>query len=232
MRVEPRRHLLLHQEREVERALDLLHEARVDREVRLAVDVQRVVDHRDHRHAGRLRMPSRPHERHWLSNTTSKRWRALQLAPAQQQAQRRRSASRGRRRSARRRAPRGERLESSRTGVSRAPTRACGKPNTFCVRDLVQRDAGVERGQRRPRDHVHVVAGALPLAREVGGVDALAAAVHVAAIGEQRDAHGERSATAKRSEVWRRRGLRPARRRDRPPRARPGRSRSSSRPRR
>ncbi len=56
------------------------------------------------------------------------------------------------------------------------------------VRDLVERDAGIELGQRRARDHVHVVAGALPLAGEVGGVDALPAAEHVAAIGEERDA--------------------------------------------
>ena len=57
-----------------------------------------------------------------------------------------------------------------------------------------------ERGQRRPRDHVHLMAGALPFARQVGGVDALAAAVHVAAIGEQGDPHG-RGAQAGRSEL-------------------------------
>ena len=49
--VEPLRDLLLHEEREVERAADFLDEPRIDREIRFAIEVQRVVDHRDHRHA-------------------------------------------------------------------------------------------------------------------------------------------------------------------------------------
>ena len=62
-------------------------------------------------------------------------------------------------------------------------------PEDVVVRDDVERNAGLELRQRRAGEDVHLVAGAVPLAGQVGGVDPLAAAVHVPAICQQGDAH-------------------------------------------
>ena len=68
-----RRDLLLHEEREVEGALDLLDEARVDGEVRLAVDVQRDGGSPTPPGTPMAWIASSPQLRLWLSKTTSKR---------------------------------------------------------------------------------------------------------------------------------------------------------------
>ena len=83
---EPRHHGLLHEHREVERALPLAPEARVDLEVGQPVDVQRVVDHRGHRRARRLQREQPPRQRLVVEHDVEAVL-ALQLAPAHEQAE-------------------------------------------------------------------------------------------------------------------------------------------------
>ena len=187
------------------------------------------MDDRDHRHAHRLDARAAPRR----GTGCRRRRRSGACAGARGQ----RSISRSPKVCISGKTPKRETPSSqSESGFSRrrrgsgsTPSPRGAQAEDVVVRDLVERDAGVELGQRRSGEHVHVVAGALPLAREVGGVDALSAAVHVAAIGEERDAHRaargsgrERPTRSSRAAA----GAAPGR-----SRARPGRSRSSSRPR-
>ena len=77
----------LHQQREVERALHLLQEGGVDREIGLAVDVQRMMDHRHHRRAGGADPEQAPGEALVVEHDVEA-MPPLERAPAQQQAQR------------------------------------------------------------------------------------------------------------------------------------------------
>jgi len=166
-----------------------------------------VVDHRDHparRSPARRAGPT--------TNTGCRRPRrsgGFASAPASAgKSARRRSASRGRRPGARRRFPEGERIEepphprlAQHLGHRKPKTLAWGSRGARC------RDRATAAGGPRSRA---LRTGALPLAREVGRIDALPAAIHVAAIGEQRDPHGKRRTKRGRVEVcggavWRRR---------------------------
>ena len=58
------------------------------------------------------------------------------------------------------------------------------------VRNLVQRDAVFEFRVGRASEYVDVMSRTLPFAGQIGRVDSLTAAKHVAAVGEQGDSHG------------------------------------------
>ena len=187
-----------------------------------------MVDHRDDRHARRADAEQAPDEalvvEHDVEAVAS-----LELAPAQRAGAAPKVCISGN--TPMRDTPSSQSesgCEQRERVAAASPSRRSGTPNTFSFGISWSGMPGVELGQRRPRDHVDVVAGALPLAREVGGVDALPAAEHVAAIGEQRDAHGAGAGSAA---ARRRRRRRSARRPGRA-RARPGSSRSCSPPRR
>ena len=194
----------MHHEREVERAFDPLLEGRVDRKVRLAIDVQGVMNHRDHGHTHRLDAEQAPGQGLIVEDHVEAIPR-LDFPPASHEAITESLHFREDTETRNAELPERQRLEHRKGGAwIDGGTRRLTED--VAIRDLVKRNAFVELRKGRTGKHVNIVPGALPLACEIRGVDPLAAAKHVAAVGEECDAHervllaeseGEGNATAR-----------------------------------
>src|SRR5262249_61827195 len=95
---------------------------------------------------------------------------ALELAPAKQEAESEGLHLREDTEARHAELPERQRLEES-SGAGAPHELAPRYAEHVLVRDHVQWDVGRQARERRPPDHGHVVAGALPLAGQVRGVD-------------------------------------------------------------